>query len=50
MFKEICIWYLKRHMKKFKALEMVISEENKYYRNRNIEREKSVKETLSKIK
>lgn len=50
MFEDVCVWYLKRQMRKYKALEMVISEESKYYRKRNIEREKSVKETLSKIK
>jgi hypothetical protein len=37
-------------MRKFESLEMVISANGKTYRRRNILREESVKDTLSKIK
>jgi hypothetical protein len=37
-------------MRKYKTLEVVINEDGKTFRKRNFVREKSVKETLSKVK
>jgi len=52
MFEKLATWYLSRLMRKahINDLEIVIRSDSNTLRERDLEREKSIKETLSKIK